>query len=88
MTLLEQIYVRVRDLPDDAASEILDFIGYIQLKLERRGSGTTPSHAPGMESFPARSWNAQAFLDRFAGAVPDFPDIEDEGSPQEREWLS
>ncbi|MBF0165274.1 MAG: hypothetical protein HQM01_12375 [Magnetococcales bacterium] len=46
MNLVEQIYSQVRDLPDDAASEVLDFIGYVQLKLKRRGIVTTPGHAP------------------------------------------
>jgi len=33
-----------------------------------------------MEAFSAVSWNAQAFLDLFAGTIPDFPDIEQDGT--------
>ncbi len=36
------------------------------------------------EAFPMTT---KEFLDRFAGAIPDFPDIEDEGPLQERDPL-
>lgn len=36
MALAEEIYQRVRRLPDDKIIEILDFIGYIETVLERR----------------------------------------------------
>ncbi|MEO5339207.1 MAG: hypothetical protein H7837_01625 [Magnetococcus sp. MYC-9] len=36
---------------------------------------------------PTMPWNPQAFLDRCAGSIPDFPDIEDEGPLQERERM-
>lgn len=57
------------------------------LKPKCQGSGMIFYHTPGVESFPARRWNAQDFLDHFAGSIPGFPDIEDEGSPQERDWM-
>ena len=87
MTLVEQIYERVRDLPDDAALEVLDFIGCIRLKLERLQDDATADKLLAKGSLPAKTWHAKEFLDRFAGAIPDFPDIEDEGQLQERDWV-
>ncbi|MEO5334591.1 MAG: DUF2281 domain-containing protein [Magnetococcus sp. YQC-5] len=86
MTLIEQIHERVRDLPDDAVVEVLDFIEFIHLKLARQCIRTAPGHPPSMES-PSMRWDVQTFLDRCAGVIPDFPDIEDEGAAQEREWM-
>ncbi|HAT51498.1 MAG: hypothetical protein HQL07_01290 [Nitrospirae bacterium] len=87
MTLIDQIHEQARDLPEAAAAEVLDFIGYLRLKLGCQCIDDTPSHFSGGWSNPARPWDAKAFLDCCAGSIPDFPDIEDEGPLQERAWI-
>ncbi|MBF0462167.1 MAG: DUF2281 domain-containing protein [Magnetococcales bacterium] len=76
MTIAEKIYERARQLSADKAVEVLDFIGYLENK-----SGRKRQHEQG------HHMTTQEFLDRFAGAIPDFPDIEDEGPLQERDPL-
>ena len=80
MTLTDQIYERARGLPETAAAEVLDFIGYLWLKLDRQRIDNTSIQS-------SDKWDVKRFLDCCAGSIPDFPDIEDEGPPQEREWL-
>ncbi len=87
MSLIDQIHEQARDLPEAAAAEVLDFIGYLWLKLGRQRIDDTPSHASGDGSNPAKPWDVKAFLDCCAGSIPDFPDMEDEGPLQEREWM-
>jgi hypothetical protein len=38
-----------------------------------------------IEESKKNTLNIETFIQRFAGAIPDFPEIEDEGLPQERE---
>lgn len=76
MAIAEIIYERARQLPTDKAVEVLDFIGYLEMKPGRQ-------QQDGQE----RTMTTKEFLDRFAGAIPDFPDIEDEGPLQERDPL-
>lgn len=65
MTFAEQIYQQARTLPDVAAEEVLDFIGYLRMKLERR---------------PLEPWDAETFSRRVAGSIPDFPAIDEAAS--------
>ncbi|MBF0098024.1 MAG: hypothetical protein HQM04_16275 [Magnetococcales bacterium] len=76
MAIAEKIYERARQLPTDKAVEVLDFIGYLEMK----------PHRPRSEVLE-HSMTTREFLDRFAGAIPDFPDSEDEGVLQERDPL-
>ncbi|MBF0132400.1 MAG: hypothetical protein HQL75_07430 [Magnetococcales bacterium] len=59
----------------------------MRLKLGCQRIDDTPSHSSGDWSNPAKPWDAKVFLDCCAGSIPDFPDIEDEGPLQEREWI-
>ncbi|MBF0108529.1 MAG: hypothetical protein HQL76_05085 [Magnetococcales bacterium] len=43
MTLAEEIYQRAQHLPEDKVVEVLDFIGYIEMMLERRQRAGQPS---------------------------------------------
>ncbi len=40
MTIAELIYEQVKRLPDQAAREVLDFVGYIRERAERRSGAT------------------------------------------------
>ncbi len=35
MKIADEIYQRVQHLPDDMAREVLDFLGYLEIKYER-----------------------------------------------------
>ncbi|MBF0438167.1 MAG: hypothetical protein HQL93_03505 [Magnetococcales bacterium] len=35
MTMIEEIYQRVRQLPEDKAAEVLEFIGYLETAMHR-----------------------------------------------------
>ncbi|MBF0612421.1 MAG: DUF2281 domain-containing protein [Magnetococcales bacterium] len=86
MTLIEQVNEQVRELPEEAVAEVLDFIGYLWMKL-----GKFPYVGSSVQrvSFEDGSmpWDAKAFVKKFAGSIPDFPDIEEEGPIQERDWV-
>ncbi|HIJ82713.1 MAG: hypothetical protein HW380_54 [Magnetococcales bacterium] len=77
MAIAEKIYERARQLPAEKAVEVLDFIGYLEMKLGQQQQ----------DDDRERPMTTKEFLDRFAGAIPDFPNIEDEGSLQERDPL-
>ncbi|MBF0283867.1 MAG: hypothetical protein HQL51_05350 [Magnetococcales bacterium] len=86
MALRDQIQEQIIGLPDEAASEVLDFIGYLRMKFDRQGRRETIAPSI-MDNSPSKKWDVESFVARFAGAIPDFPEIEDEGPSQEREWL-
>ncbi len=76
-TITEQINERICGLPETAATEVLDFIGYLWLKLDRQRNNAPPSHAADDWLTPTKPWDVKAFLEHCAGSIPDFPEIED-----------
>ena len=40
-----------------------------------------------IENTPTKITNTEAFIKQFAGAIPDFPEIEAEGLPEERDLM-
>jgi hypothetical protein len=61
MNIAEEIYQHAKRLPSDKALEVLNFITAIE----------TQNQAPLLKSL-----TTQEFIERFAGSIPDFPEIE------------
>lgn len=68
MTMIEEIYQRVRQLPEDKAAEVLNFIGYLETTLHRRP--TTPRKHPSVSEWlkpiHVDSWDDSIDLSREA----------------------
>ncbi|MEO5329646.1 MAG: DUF2281 domain-containing protein [Magnetococcus sp. THC-1_WYH] len=68
MAMIEEIYQRVRQLPEDKATEVLNFIGYLETTLRRRP--TTPRKRPSvlewLKPIHVETWNDSIDLSREA----------------------
>ncbi len=59
MTIAELIFEQVKMLPDQAAREVLDFVGYMRERTERRDLSTaqTASLAPVWDNYEDQVWD-------------------------------
>ncbi len=59
MTIAELIFEQVKKLPDPAAREVLDFVGYIRERAERRDLLTAQSEslAPVWDNSEDQVWD-------------------------------
>lgn len=68
MVVVEEIYQRARQLPEDKAVEVLDFIGYLETTLNRLPptSRKRPPVSDWLKPIHVDSWNDSFDLSREA----------------------
>ena len=68
MTMVEEIYQRARQLPDDKVSEVLNFIGYLETTLNRQPSipKKRPSVSEWLKPIHVEHWDDNIDLSREA----------------------
>ncbi|MBF0629203.1 MAG: hypothetical protein HQL91_13375 [Magnetococcales bacterium] len=59
MTMVEEIYQRARQLPEEKAAEVLNFIGYLEATLHHRPAPPRkhPSVAEWLKPIQVDSWD-------------------------------